>query len=234
MGVSILARRFRIDVSADGSTWLQLLGVTDFNPNVNPTKKDTTTYDNNGWASSEITLNAWTAQIKMARQTNAGVLEPSQELLRARVAQFGTSARVYVRWYDRNGLPEAYSGYAIVEYARSKTGADDVDESTVTLTGDGALATIANPYSPTSVPVIVSALPSGVSVGNQVTITGQYFTGTIPTAGVKFGATNATSWTVVSDSLITATMPAGSAGAANITVTNATGASAAFSYTRGA
>ena len=56
MGVSILARRFRIDVSADGSTWLQLLGVTDFNPNVNPTKKDTTTYDNNGRSSSIVVM----------------------------------------------------------------------------------------------------------------------------------------------------------------------------------
>jgi hypothetical protein len=51
---------------------------------------------------------------------------------------------------------------------------------------------------------------------------------------VKFGATNATSWLVVSDSLIVAVMPAGTAGAANITVTNSAGTSPAFTYVRGA
>lgn len=233
MGVSVLARRYRVDVSADATTWLQLIGINDFAPNVSPTKKDTTTYDNTGWGSSEITLNAWSATIKMLRQTSAGVLDPSQELIRARVAQFGTAARIYVRWYDRNGLAEAYQGYAIVEWARSKTASDDVDEATVTLTGDGALTNIANPYAAAAVPVITSAAPSGVATAGLVTIVGQNFTGTIPTTGVKFGATNATGWNVVSDSVIVATMPTGSAGAANITVTNAAGASTAFPYTRG-
>jgi hypothetical protein len=73
-----------------------------------------------------------------------------------------------------------------------------------------------------------------VSVGNQVTITGNGFTGTVATTGVKFGATNATSWTVVSDSLIVAIMPTGTAGAANVTVTNANGTSNSLAYTRGA
>lgn len=233
MGVSVLARRYRVDVSADASTWVQLLGITDFNPQVSPTKKDTTTYDNTGWASSEITLNAWSASVKLARQTNAGVLDPAQEMLRARVAQFGTSARIYVRWYDRSGLPEAYQGYAIVEWSRSKTAADDVDEATVNLTGDGALANIANPYAAAAVPVVLSATPSNVATGGLVTISGQNFTGTVVTTGVKFGGVNATSWSVVSDSTIVAVMPAGSAGAANIVVTNAAGASTAFTYTRG-
>jgi hypothetical protein len=47
------------------------------------------------------------------------------------------------------------------------------------------------------------------------------------TTGVKFGGTNATSWTVQNDSLITAVLPAGSAGTITVLVTNATGPSTA-------
>lgn len=84
-----------------------------------------------------------------------------------------------------------------------------------------------------SAPVIVSALPSGAATGALVTIKGYYFTGVSGASGVKFGGSNATNYTVVDDSTIIATMPTGSAGAANIVVTNTTGASAAFAYTRG-
>lgn len=82
-----------------------------------------------------------------------------------------------------------------------------------------------------AVPFITSALPSGAAAGSQVTITGTGFTGA---TAVKFGATNATSFVVVDDRHIVAVVPAGSAGAANITVTTPAGTSAAFVYTRGA
>lgn len=89
-------------------------------------------------------------------------------------------------------------------------------------------------YAVSLVPVISSVLPSGATVGQSVAIQGSRFTGTVPTTGVKFGGVNATSFTVVNDSLITAVVPAGSAGSAPVIVTNASGASAAKAYTRGA
>lgn len=96
------------------------------------------------------------------------------------------------------------------------------------------LSGLADWHSAVAVPKLVSALPSAAAQGASVTITGRGFTGVTGAASVKFGATNATSYTVNSDAQITAVMPAGSAGAANIVVTNAIGASAALSYTRGA
>ena len=83
------------------------------------------------------------------------------------------------------------------------------------------------------VPTITSALPSAAAQGAQVKIVGSAFTGVTGSTSVKFGSTNATSYMVDDDATIYAVMPAGTAGAANIVVTNATGASAAFSYTRG-
>lgn len=114
--------------------------------------------------------------------------------------------------------------------------------STLGGTADGNIATataqlpvVGTPSfaaAPGAVPVITSALPSGAAAGAIVTIRGVGFTGTVPTTGVKFAAVNATSWSVTDDGTIVAVVPAGTAGSAPITVTNATGASVAFPYTR--
>ena len=235
-----LARKFRCDVTSDltlAGGWLQLNGVNDFKPLPSkPTLVDASAYDTNGSASFEKTFEEWTANTTVLRRTAAGVYDAGQELVRAAtVGQWGDAARVGFRWYDKNGGPEAYQGVALVEWERSQSGVKDLDVVAISFTGtDVPLALITNPGVAPTVPVILSALPSGVAVGGQVTITGAAFTGTIATTGVKFGATNATSWVVISDSVIVAVMPTGTAGAANIVVTNAVGASAAFTYVRGA
>lgn len=78
-------------------------------------------------------------------------------------------------------------------------------------------------------PVITGATPAAAEAAATVTISGSGFTGA---TAVKFGASNATSFQVVSASSITAVMPAGSAGSAQITVTTPNGNST-FPYTRG-
>lgn len=234
--VNLLARGYRLEVSADGSTnWLKLSGLNDLNDTITPNKVDASNYDSNGWASSEITMQNWAVTAKFNRQATSGVEDPAAALIRGARGQFGDSARLYVRWYSTVQSTEpSWQGRAIVELNKSKTGVADLNEMTVTFTGDGILSPITNPYAPASVPAITSASPSGASAGQQVTIAGQNFTGTVATTGVKFGAVNASSWVLLGDTTLVAVVPAGSAGAANIVVTNATGASTAFPYTRGA
>lgn len=231
-----LARRFRVDVStlAAPSTWVAFRGINDLNPPITPTLQGADDYDTNGWASFEKTMQAWILTIKALRKTTAGVFDPGQELVRGSQLGFGDAARVNVRWYDRNGAPEAFQGVAIVGWVPSKTGVADLDEVTCTLTGDGTLTPIPNPFSAAAAPVIVGATPSGVGQGGIVSITGTGFAGVTGATGVKFGGTNATSYIVVSDNTIVAVMPAGSAGSAAITVTNTVGTSNSQPYTRGA
>ena len=78
------------------------------------------------------------------------------------------------------------------------------------------------------IPTIVGISPTNglTSGGTSVILTGINFTGT---SAVKFGATNATSYTVNSDTQITATSPAGSGGTVDITVTTPGGTSATSS-----
>jgi hypothetical protein len=71
-------------------------------------------------------------------------------------------------------------------------------------------------------PTVTAISPTSGSLGggNSVVITGTNFTGTTGAGGVKFGSTNATSYTVNSDTQITAVAPTGSAGTVDVTVTN--------------
>jgi hypothetical protein len=228
-----LARKYRVDVSTDNATWVQLNGINDFNPQVNNNEQDSSAYDTNGWGSMEITLKNWSMTAKVMVRRTAGVLDQGLQLAVATQLAFGDNARLYVRWYLRDTGKEAVSGRAVVTYNRAKTGVADLDEVQIDFKGDGALSAIPDvPVTP-PVPTILTANPSGVAAGGQVTITGTYFTSTVATTGVKFGGVNATSWVVVSDSVIVAVMPAGTAGSAPIIVTNATGASNSFAYTRG-
>ena len=64
---------------------------------------------------------------------------------------------------------------------------------------------------------------------DTVTITGTGFLSVTGASGVQFGGVNAISYTVVSDTSITATSPSASAGVVDITVINATGTSATSS-----
>ena len=231
-----LARRMKVDVStiAAPTSWVSLKGINDFSAPISPTLQDANDYDSTGFGSKEKTMIDWVATAKARRLTNAGVFDPGQELVRTANLQFADLARLNIRWYDRFGAPEAYQGIAICGFVASKTGVADLDEATMTFTGDGILAAIANPYAAAAVPVVLAATPSGASVGQLVTITGTGFIGTVPTTGVNFNAVNATSWSVVSDNTIVAVMPAGSAGSGAIVVTNGAGASTSFAYTRGA
>jgi len=228
-----LARKYRVDVSTDAVTWIQIGGVSDFNPQIANNDQDASAYDTDGWTAFATTMKSWTTTVKALVRRTAGVLDAGLTLCKDRQFSFGDAQLLYVRWYLRDTGKEAVQGRAIVSYNRSKTGAADLDEVQIEFKGDGALASVADVVVTQPVPQITSALPSGAATGALVTITGSYFTTVTGAAGVKFGATNATNYSIVSDSTIVATMPTGTAGAANIVVTNTTGASAAFSYTRG-
>jgi len=84
-------------------------------------------------------------------------------------------------------------------------------------------------YDTTPTVTSVSPIAGKAAGGDTVTITGTGFLSTVATTGVKFGATNAASFTVDSDTQITATTPAQAAGQVDVTVTNTSGTSSTSS-----
>ncbi|WFT91393.1 IPT/TIG domain-containing protein [Bradyrhizobium barranii] len=117
--------------------------------------------------------------------------------------------------------------------ATSPAGAGTVDIRVTTVGGTSAMSA-ADQFSYAATPAVTSVAPNAglLAGGTSVTITGTALSGA---TAVKFGTTNATSFTVNSATSITAVSPAG-AGTVDITVTtpggtSATSASDQFSYT---
>lgn len=225
--VNLLARSYRVEVSNDGTAWVRPKGLDSLDDKFDDNMESVDDYDTNGWGKKEKTLINWALTFNINRKTDSGVEDPGQKMLRDRRGKFGEESRIYVRWFRTDGIDEAWSGVAVVSINRANTATKDVDASSVTLDGYGEATAITNPYSASSVPVISSLSPAtgAAAGGNLVTITGQGFTGVTGAASVKFGGNNATSYVVVSDSKIVATVAAHAAGATDVLVTNGTGPS---------
>jgi len=112
--------------------------------------------------------------------------------------------------------------------ATSPAGSAGTVDITVTTTGGTSATSSADQFTYVAAPTVTSISPTSgpTAGGTSVTLTGTHFTGA---TDVKFGATNATGFTVNSATSITATSPAGSASTVDITVTTVGGTSATSS-----
>jgi hypothetical protein len=215
-------------------TTIRGVNSLDFPP-VTAEMADSSSFENNGYASNETVAGSWTATLGIwRRNTSPGVYYAEHEYLRLQAfALFNNANRLEYRFYDIDGGPEAYHGFAYTTWKNDSGDWKALQHVTVTLAGDGAMDLITNPLLGSQVPLIASALPTAQTAGNQVTVMGQNFTGT---TGITVNAVSVGTgkFTVLNDNTIVFVMPAGSAGAGNIIVTNAAGASTSFTYTRGA
>lgn len=225
-----LARRFKVDVSLTDGNYIPFKGINDLSPKISPNNQAADDYDTDGWQGFEKTQQGAVLTIKALRKQTAGVFDAGQELVRGQQLGFGDAARVWARWYDRNGAPEAFKARFLVEWLPSKTGVADLDEVQVTLTADGVVSPISNPASAAAVPVIVSITPAGRTTDQIIVISGAYFTGA---TAVSIGGTAAEDFEVLGDGTLVATVPAGAAGSAPVVITTPQGASAGAAYTRG-
>lgn len=142
-----------VDITADGAvtitgdSWVQVRALTEFSPSVDTNLEDDSDYDSDGWASQTKTQLAWKIEAKVARKVGveSGDPDPGQEVLRLAADEFGSDGIVHVRWYDRDGGPEAYDGYAEVSWSPEGGGTTALATVSVTLTGKGKRNVITNP-----------------------------------------------------------------------------------------
>jgi hypothetical protein len=221
--------KWRVDVDLDlanfTGNWAQLRGMSNFVPGKNDTVTDTTDYDTDGWGSDAVMQQKHANTCTVRRNKYAGSYDPAQEILRG--AADAVNQLVHIRWYERVVGGEAYEGYALVQWAPQGGDAPGLSEVNVTFLGQSARVAIANPWSADQPPVINGVTPStgDAAGGTNVIITGSGFAGITAASAVKFATNNATEYTVVSDSTIVAKTPAHTAGAVDVVVTNANGAS---------
>lgn len=147
--VSYLARKWRCDVNTGTPAvpvWVQVRGVTNFTPGLSPTMQSSDDFDSDGWGSDEKTMLKWNLAIALLRKgADETTPDPGQEALREKSDQFGSAGVAHVRWYDRNGGPEAYEGFGNVSWEPGGGGTADLEPVTVNITGKGARTDITNP-----------------------------------------------------------------------------------------
>ncbi|WZH36239.1 MAG: IPT/TIG domain-containing protein [Microbacterium enclense] len=244
----------RVNLAERGAqpNFIDIRRLFGYAPGHTPTKSNAMSYDDQGSANNAV--DAWSHSHAFStfvnRSRTTGEYLPEIEALRQRTlpTSIDEDAEIEIQFFHKpaKGAPnlkDAGQGFVTVTYQRGQTAPDGQTETwNWTLEGVGAYTPIENPFQgwPETVPLLVGATPTGASAGQQVTIRGTGFVDSsgnalvTGAAGVKIGGTNATGYTIVDTTKIVAILPAGNAGSAPIVVTNATGASTALPYTRGA
>lgn len=162
---------------------------------------------------TETTTATWTADLAYAQDW-----ETNGSFSRYLHANEGVTAAAVFK--PRLAAGSSFSASLVLTPGAIGGAVNTFQEATVTL------AVIGKPLeipAGTGVPIAVSAAPSSGPIAGDtlVIISGAGFTGTTV---VKFGAVNAVSFTVLSDTTIVARAPAQAAGSKPILVTNAIGA----------
>jgi hypothetical protein len=238
---STLARKWVLEINTGtvGSpVWTTVKGlnnltVTDAEPNL----EDDNVYEDGGYTGQTKTALSWKAEATVMRRTDPNdvtIYDPGQEKLRILAKTLGPTGVAYCRMYDRDGGPEAFTGFGEVTWAPQGGSPTDLEQVDITITGKGAPTYITNPNAPAlAIPTVTGLSPAtGTTAGGTlVRITGSNFKdrngNTVVTGatGVKFGATNATSYQVYDRQTIFAIAPAGGAGTVQVSVTNTAGVS---------
>jgi len=245
LGASTTQLMWYLDVDTAGSVsapvWIPVHGMTEFKPALEPTLQDDSDYDSDGFQSSTKTAEKWSVETKLARkvtEADGTVYDAGQEFLRSKAfGKLGPANRVHIRYYEMTEdgpRAEAYEGFAAVGWSPDGGKMEDLVLVSVTLTGQGKLNQITHPDTGVSLPIVTLVDPDdGLAAGGTlVEISGANFTGA---TSVKFGATSATSFDVVSGGTIEAIAPAHAAGQVDVTVvtpagTSATGPATKFTY----
>lgn len=234
--VTDLARRWRVDIDTatyPASGYVQLLGIKDVKPVREVRTADDEVYEDAGAMREAVTGTSWHVDLSIGYSKDlAGTTrDPVHAFLRNRFDAFlaGASAAANefgVMFYDRTGMTsEAYEGRCYVK-SWGPPGGKSTDDIALVLQGQGPLALITNPAA-SALPAVTGLTPAtGTTAGGTlVQIFGRKFTGVTGVAGVKFGANNATAYTLIHDGLIVAVAPAGTAGNKQVIVTTPAGVS---------
>ncbi|MFI6909653.1 phage tail tube protein [Nonomuraea sp. NPDC050394] len=149
---SLLAKDWVFEVDATPSaaaTWTRVRGLTTFEPEIKSKTEDDSDFDGDGWASEATTQRAWTLKIKgnRKRENQPGPFIPDagQELLRKAGLIVGMEANLHVRWYRKDGAPDAYEGWGTVDYKGGGGKTTDLEPFDAEVIGQGKPVEITNP-----------------------------------------------------------------------------------------
>jgi len=232
--VTQLHRRYRVDVDIatyPASNYQQLYSIMELKLIQELRTESDEHYEDAGANREMVTGYSWRLEGKIDFSTNTAgtAADPIHLFLRQKFneAMLGSlpDAEFGIRWYDRDGLDadDSFEGRAYVKAWPHDGGSSGAKDSvSFVVSGQGALALIANPEA-SALPAVYSVSPTGGAAAGDtpVNIYGTHFTGV---TDVDFGA-DAAVYMFVNDGHIVAFSPAHAAGSVQVKVTNAAGAS---------
>ena len=147
---SLLAKDWTLDVEdkSKTGTWVPVKGLTKFEESSDDNTEDDGDFDSNGWGSTVVTQRTWSLECegKRKRTDNATFTpDPGQEIIRKAARVVGFDANIRVRWYRRDGSPDAYEGTATVSDFTKGGSVTDLEPFSFTLNGQGEPVEITNP-----------------------------------------------------------------------------------------
>lgn len=149
---SVLAKDWALEVNTGTVSvpvWTPVKGMTKIAPTVDSSAEDDSDFDSDGWGSDVITQRKWKIECEGKRKRDVAEVDftadPGQEAIRAAGEIIGFDATVGIRWYRRDGAPDAYTGFASVDWTGGGGGVTDLEPIAFTLMGQGARTPITNP-----------------------------------------------------------------------------------------
>lgn len=164
---SLLAKDWvlEVDARAPGAAqpqWTRVNGLTSFSETTDDNTEDDGDFDSDGWGSSVVTQRTWSIEAEGKRKrtdAQAFTPDPGQEFIRRAGRIVGFAANIHVRWYRRDGSPDAYEGTATVSGFTKGGAVTDLEPFNFTLNGQGQPVEIPSPAAQSSV---ASAKPAKV------------------------------------------------------------------------
>ncbi|TCO64388.1 phage tail tube protein [Actinocrispum wychmicini] len=149
---SLLAKDWvlEVDTRAPGATapaWTRVNGLTSLSESTDDNTEDDVT-DDDGWGSSVVTQRTWSIEAEGRRkrtETTVFTPDPGQEAIRKAGRVVGFGANIRVRWYRRDGAPDAQEGTATVSGFTKGGSRTDLEPFNFALNGQGAPVDIPNP-----------------------------------------------------------------------------------------
>ncbi|MFB8763841.1 phage tail tube protein [Nocardiopsis alba] len=150
---SLLAKDWVLQVDtaypSDAPDWATVRGLTQMSESLDSNDEDDADFDGDGWGSTVITQRTWSLECEGRRKRDDSMStftpDPGQEFIRQAGRKLGFGADVHIRWFRRDGAPDAYEGMASVALGGSGGATTDLEPFNFTLNGQGAPEEISNP-----------------------------------------------------------------------------------------
>ncbi|MFI6886754.1 phage tail tube protein [Streptosporangium canum] len=148
---SLLAKDWILEVntgSPETPTWIAVKGLTSFSETTDDNTEDDGDFESDGWGSTVVTQRTWSIEAEGRRKRSDATVftpDPGQEKIRQAARVVGFNANIQVRWYRKDGAPDANQGVATVSEFTKGGAVTDLEPFNFTLLGQGKPVEIENP-----------------------------------------------------------------------------------------